>query len=364
MTTLHYFMSGNTSQGYVNLLPASLQALSYLCVIDGPFQSDIARVLSQLDEQISPLVEEVHYLHNPSDPEQLEGIIYPQLNVGLVSVTPRQNIAEQSLNRATLTLNMYDFYNLDQLEPIQKKIDELTTLIEQNHQQAYKGYAEALLIHDEWEAIYIRNMDFDIANNYANKLLGKLIPKQNNRANVRAIHRFLGAATPIGAVDYVPNLTNGLTRYFIKGRPGSGKSTLLKKIVEAGLSNGYELEIYQCGLDPQSLDMVIIRELEFAIFDSTAPHEYAPSEANDHLIDMYKLCIKPNTDEQFAPQLASISDRYRQAMKSATKHLTEAKRYQDERAELTWAALKHDSLTQIEQTIAQNVKAVIEQTKK
>ena len=42
-------------------------------------------------------------------------------------------------------------------------------------------------------------------------------------------HRFLGAATPKGAVDFVPNLTEGLPhRYFIKGPPGPGKSTMLK----------------------------------------------------------------------------------------------------------------------------------------
>ena len=32
----------------------------------------------------------------------------------------------------------------------------------------------------------------------------------NKKADVR--HRFLGAATPIGAVDYVPNLTEGIQK--------------------------------------------------------------------------------------------------------------------------------------------------------
>lgn len=352
-------MTGNTSQGYVSLLPASLQTLSYLYVVDGPFQSDNAYVLKRLADELSPLVEEIHYLHNPSDPKQLEGIVFPHINLGIISSSPRQLIAEQDITKAMLTLNMYDFYILDQLEAVQKKIDELTTLIEQNHQQAYKEYAEALLIHDEWEAIYIRNMDFEIANNYAYKLLGKLIPKRDNREVGQAIHRFLGAATPIGAVDYVPDLTAGLTRYLIKGRPGSGKSTMLKKFVEAGLANGYELEVYQCGLDSNSLDMVIIRELGFAIFDSTAPHEYFPSTADDHLIDMYKLCIKPNTDEQFAPQLTEINGRYKAVMRSATSYLAQAKHYQDERAELTKKIINYDALAQVEHIIVQNIMTFI-----
>ena len=43
--------------------------------------------------------------------------------------------------------------------------------------------------------------------------------------------------------------------------------------------------------------MVIVRELGFAIFDSTAPHEYFPSREGDEIIDMYALIVTPGTDE-------------------------------------------------------------------
>ena len=34
----------------------------------------------------------------------------------------------------------------------------------------------------------------------------------------------------------------------------------------------FDVEIYHCGFDPHSLDMVIVREVGIAIFDSTSPH--------------------------------------------------------------------------------------------
>ena len=47
----------------------------------------------------------------------------------------------------------------------------------------------------------------------------------------QVVHRFLGAATWRGAIDFVPNLTDRLqTRIYVKGRPGSGKSTLFKSL--------------------------------------------------------------------------------------------------------------------------------------
>ena len=83
-----------------------------------------------------------------------------------------------------------------------------------------EAYAEALAVHDEWEEVYIANMDFEKLNALTEKLkwtfFGDIF--LNKKADVR--HRFLGAATPIGAVDHVPNLTEGIRkRYFLKGRP-------------------------------------------------------------------------------------------------------------------------------------------------
>ena len=77
-------------------------------------------------------------------------------------------------------------------------------------------------------------------------------------------------------MDYVPNLTENIRkRYFLKGRPGR-KINSFEKLASVALNRGFDVEIYHCGFDPNSLDMVILRELDIAIFDSTAPHEYFP----------------------------------------------------------------------------------------
>lgn len=47
-----------------------------------------------------------------------------------------------------------------------------------------------------------------------------------------------------------------------------------KKIAAAAESRGFDVEMYHCGFDPESIDMVLVRELKFCVFDSTNPHEY------------------------------------------------------------------------------------------
>ena len=119
------------------------------------------------------------------------------------------------------------------------------------------------------------------------KFIDENIPTALVGTNPTVKHRFFGGATCKGAVDYVPELIELVgKRFFIKGRPGSGKSTMMKKIVAAAEQKGYDVDVYHCGFDAQSLDMVMVRELDWGIFDSTAPHEYFPSCEKEHVIDV------------------------------------------------------------------------------
>lgn len=55
----------------------------------------------------------------------------------------------------------------------------------------------------------------------------------------------------------------------MKGNSGSGKSTVLRKIAREAQDRGFEVEVYHCGFDPTSLDMVTLPELEVAMSDAT-----------------------------------------------------------------------------------------------
>ena len=146
--------------------------------------------------------------------------------------------------------------------------------------------------------------------------------------------RFFGASTPSGAMDYIENLTAGVSKrlfffYLLKGRPGTGKSTLLRKLAAASAERGLDTEIYSCAFDSGSLDMLLWPELDRCLFDSTAPHLYEPSRPNDEIIDMYAGCVRPGTDEEFAGALEDITGRYREAIRQGTEALAEAKQALD-----------------------------------
>ncbi len=330
--TLNYYASGNTSRGYVQLYSSSLQELKHLIQLNGEQGIDKTTLLKAVGEHMKAKGQDVWYIHCPSDPNALDGVIIPGLQIGVIDRSSPRNITPSSPQTVVQDVDMSVAYDQAALENHRAEIDSLTTRIQAEHQAAYDGYADALRIHDDWETLYISKMNFNAANDLTAQFITKLYGDQNLNKRSRTDYRFLGAATPVGALDFVPNLTEGLKRYFVKGRPGSGKSTMLKKLTAAGIDRGFDIEVYQCGLDPNSLDMVISRELGFAIFDSTAPHEYFPDQPTDEIIDMYENCFPPGTDEEIANELVAVRGRYSAQMNQSTAHLTLAKQLQDERA--------------------------------
>lgn len=94
----------------------------------------------------------------------------------------------------------------------------------------------------------------------------------------RIKHVFPGGNTSQGFYsfyDYI--IPTDTTRIFIiKGGPGVGKSTFMRKIGEAMLERGFDLEFHHCSSDNGSLDGVVIPAIGVALIDGTAPHVVDP----------------------------------------------------------------------------------------
>ncbi|MBK3494125.1 PRK06851 family protein [Viridibacillus sp. YIM B01967] len=329
-TALHYFSGGNTARGYFSLFDSNFTGLEKVFILKGGPGTEKSILMKNIAKDWQEKGYDVELVHCSSDSDSLDGVIFPTLKIGIVDGTEPHVIEPKAPGAIEEYVNLGDAWDSLQLSAKKDEIIQLIKERKEAYDKAYQTYAEALAVHDEWEKIYITNMDFEKLNKVTEQLkttfFGEIF--LNKQANIQ--HRFLGAATPKGAVDYVPNLTENIRkRYFLKGRPGSGKSTLLKKLASVALNRGFDVEIYHCGFDPNSLDMVILRELDIAIFDSTAPHEYFPDREGDEIVDLYKLAIVPGTDEKYEEQIKKISTRYRNKMNEGTSCLAEAKKSND-----------------------------------
>jgi len=144
-------------------------------------------------------------------------------------------------------------------------------------------------------------------------------------------------------------------RYFIKGRAGTGKSTLLKKIAEAAEVNGFDIEVYHCGFDPESIDMVDFRELGVCIFDIIDPHDYFAERQGDEIVDLYEQTVTPGTDEKYKSIITYYTKSYKQRMKDGISYLQNAKSISDRLEKMYTDVVDFGVINEIYSTICNEI---------
>ena len=100
----------------------------------------------------------------------------------------------------------------------------------------------------------------------------------------------------------------------IKGGPGTGKSSLMKKVGIYFNEKGYDIEYHHCSSDNNSLDGLVIKGLNVAILDGTAPHVVDPINpgAVDEVLNMGDCWV----EEGFKKYRHSIIDTNREVSKT------------------------------------------------
>ncbi|KIL49641.1 PRK06851 family protein [Jeotgalibacillus soli] len=356
----HYFAGGNTAKGFHHFFDSNVSSLQRLWIMKGGPGTGKSTIMKQVGHAWLERGYDIEWIHCSSDPDSLDGVIIPSLGVGIVDGTAPHILEPKAPGAKEEYVNLGEAWDRQQLQAHAEEVVSYNQKIDKCFQEAYRSFAEALAIHDEWEEIYINQFDIQAADHLAASYIQQLVGNVRLNKPAAVYHRFLGAATPKGAVDYIPNLTHELPkRYFIKGRPGTGKSTLLKRLAKTAEERGLDVEVYHCGFDPESLDMVIVRELGFAIFDSTAPHEYFPERDGDEILDMYEKLVTPGTDEVNAEIIGEIRERYNKKMQEGTAYLKQAKYLHDELETIYIQAMDFEQINKIQQSIQEQIEESI-----
>lgn len=327
----HIYAAGNTARGYKTFYDSVLQGMERVYILSGVVEGVTSPLIESIGKEMSGKTDQVEWIHSPFVNGQYDGVVFHEWKVAIMDGSYPRIWRPAAPGVTEIQVNLQSAVAMDQLARYKKQIAAWYEDIFFWSETAYQAFGDALRIHDEWEALYIENLNREEANRVTEEVIALFFGKEKREKKAQVRRMYLGAATPHGPVDHIMKLTDSMQkRYFIKGRPGSGKSTMLKKLVAEAESRGFDVEVYHCGLDPNSLDMVIVPEKGLAIFDSTAPHEYFPSKETDEIIDMYTRAIAPGTDEKYEEELADIKARYTQKIKEATASLLAAKELRDQ----------------------------------
>ena len=310
----YYYAAGNTSAGFVNLIKSNVHYLKQIISLKHPSHRLKTAILQEIIETYEQK-EPMEILKSSLGEAYIDGVILPQKSIAILD------------NYMTKELEDVVELDLERFFPKQPpKNQELYAAYEGKRKEAYDSFAQGLAIHDDLEAIYVREMDFSKADRLAERFIAELVtvhPDKNKKS--RVTYRFFGTNTRDGVVNVVPHIIESIPKvYYIKGRAGTGKSTFMKKVGNACSAKGYDVFLYRCSFDPNSLDMVHVPELGFSMFDSTEPHEFFPGREGEEIIDLYEETVTPGTDEKYADEIGKITRHYKSFMKKGIVYLKEA----------------------------------------
>lgn len=356
-TIKNFYAGSNSSQGFYSLYDQAINELDRLYILKGGPGTGKSTFMRKIGLVMVEKGYDLEYLHCSSDNKSIDGIIIPKLKVGIVDGTAPHIIEPKYPGVVEKVVDLGAFRNDAYLAQFKQQIISTTNDISVNYKAAYKTMQEAKKIHLKREEIYVESMSFEKADDVTKDLLRSIFSVSfEKEEKPKVTKRFFGAATPKGAVNFIDNITEDLTkRYIIKGRPGSGKSTLMKKIGSHAEKNGLSVEYYPCAFDPNSIDMVIIPSLSVAVVDGTAPHVVDPYRLNDIVVDMFQLCMDTTVEETHKEALKELNTSYQNKMTLATNFLSEAKRLHDRLEEFYKQSMDFEKVDKKREEVLQEI---------
>lgn len=314
-----YYLAANTGKGYISFLDDMLSSFKKVIILKNITEDNKRKLFDEARKNASKNKIMFDTVIRCASCDETDALIFPDLS----TIITDENLITTDYPLYSDIIDFTSFCEYDY--SLRRDAASIDNKISHLKKKLCNHLSDAKKIHDEWERIYISNLDFALLDNSCNELINKVfasVPDESRNNNVQNINRFFGTMLSRGTINYIDELTGDLSkRIFIKGRPGTGKSTLLKKFISCAHNKGFNTETYYCSLDPSSLDMVIIRDLDVCIFDSTAPHEKFPVKDNDIIFDIYELAVINDPDNLYANELMHIESRYNSEIKKAKECL-------------------------------------------
>lgn len=148
------------------------------------------------------------------------------------------------------------------------------------------------------------------------------------------VHLFPGGNTSKGFYSFYRYILPQETARRIiclKGGPGTGKSSLMKKTAQYFNEKGYDIEYHHCSSDNNSLDGILIKGLNVAILDGTAPHVVDPINpgAVDEILNLGS-CWNEQGFSDYRNTIISINKQVGKTFKRAYRYIGAAKAIHDD----------------------------------
>ncbi|MGN7408247.1 hypothetical protein [Sporosarcina sp. SAFN-010] len=309
------YTGGGLSHKYEHLI----QQATTTVFIKSPPTFALSSILNELAVYYVKRGYDVDRFRSPLHVEKTDGIYVKGPELFYIAASYPVPLEPTDLGGKHRVVSFYDVYDETKLRAnnpqIAGHLEEAATYLE----KALAALTEAKAIHDEWENVNIRRMDWQAHEAKIQSLASELFGTLDLRKDSAVSHRIIGSLSSKGAHDFLPSITKSLKRrILIKALPGTGKSTMMKALGEEAEKRGIDVLYGWCGLDTGSIDLVQFPELSVCLFDATEPHVYEAEREGDEILDLVAMCAPSEKAEQ---EIDEIRPRYKETIANAAGYM-------------------------------------------
>ena len=175
----HLFASGITPDGPVNYLDTIFDPLGKRYILRGPAGSGKATIVKKLFNAAVSRGVSVEAFHCSLRPEEIDHLVLPDLNIGVVTAIPPH---EYRASPGDILLDTGEFVSSAKLSVFGEDIAEAQRRYEDAFNRAVSFIKRAKEVHDELEALYVPNMDFEGVDACREKLVERIIAYSQEKA--------------------------------------------------------------------------------------------------------------------------------------------------------------------------------------
>ena len=355
------FPGGNTSRGFHSFYDYIIEPdATRIFVIKGGPGVGKSTFMRKIGETMLGKGYDVEFHCCSSDNDSLDGIVIPALRIAMLDGTAPHVVDPKNPGVVDEILHLGDHWNEEGLRKHKTQILACNKEVGRLFNRAYTYLSTANIFLNEVKFYYRGTGAFDVAA-FDEKVLelthdifeGK--PRHTDSPKERRL--FATAITPKGPESHLETIVGHLNkRYIIAGDDGTGKNTLVRRLMEAAMMRGYDVEAYHCTLDPSLIDHLVIPALSTAIINAVEPHYYN-AKTNDTIIDTMAF-VSPILNKRYLNEKNKAREMYRQSMEQAIWFLSQAKKEHDIMEEFYVPYMKFDEVNLRREKILQRILAL------
>lgn len=305
----HMFPGGNTSKGFFSYYDYVLtqEKAKRIFILKGGPGVGKSTFMKKIAEGMCEKGFNAEYMHCSSDPDSLDGVVFPELNIAILDGTAPHIVDPKNPGAVDEIINLGQFWREDGIAANKDRILEINQEIGRCFARAYRYIQAAFSLYRDSEVICEQAMDHGKANvsitNTVQEIFNGIDPSE---IVGKQRHLFASAITPKGLVNFLPSLLTTEKVIVLNGRPGTGTERLLERVRMAASERGIYTESYYCALNPHKLEHLIIPELGVSLTTRNQAHDSdeAPSEEinfngflNNVMLEKYRLELIFNQEE-------------------------------------------------------------------